>query len=73
MEKESTLTYKEEIVMSTTFSFIKGIGFTLAMLASLMTGYGLAMNHYEKQEDEEDESESVQDAGVEDDLGVGGA
>lgn len=51
--------------MSTTFSFIKGIGFTLAMLASLMVGFGMGERYMEDQFEEEDEKYSVQDAEVE--------
>lgn len=51
--------------MSNTFSFIKGVGFSLAMLASLMVGISMGERHMEDQFEEEDEKDSVQDAEVE--------
>lgn len=51
--------------MSNTFGFIKGVGFTLALLAAYVAGFGLGERYMEKQFEEEDENNSVQDAEVE--------
>lgn len=51
--------------MSNIFGFIKGVGFSLAMLASLMVGFGMGERYMEDQFEEEDEKDSVQNAEVE--------
>lgn len=51
--------------MSNAFSFIKGVGFSVAMLASLMVGINIGERHMEEQFAEQNEKDSIQDAKVE--------